>query len=482
MMLYQRSRVEWEQDVARWMQQQERQRAIRNERLASLSMSMQHQQQPLEHQRMCCESYPMDLDLSAAADCWSTAGSNYAEDMEGHVAPVPPPSTAMSSSFKVTRSQELNLTQLTSTVDDGEEYDYDGALVAAVESFSTVIPIKTQSAAVAVVAAATAASEWNGWSTPFLSSAPTLRTTTPTTPPIKSSKDRTTWGSMLALPPPPHPKESSHPVSSEDLFAEPIAAPCLNYPLTLLEEEDEEYDSDFGGGSATSVDDDPGGLLPSRLLNDSSDEEEDHVTGREKRGSGHPIDGDDWLEQDDQDQQHQQQRPKAVSQAFWFRRRQSVSPPCVRTDIGGSSKYDGNSNMHKSLNSSERYNSRLTRSPPSRGGRRSFFSPPGSEMRKLPYHIADAMTEGDNFHPQSETETTTMSLNQSERHHSRLTRSPPSKPRSDRVVRRNFFSPPGSELRKSPPHIASATMEGRKIRARSETETTTTLMDELSTF
>jgi hypothetical protein len=413
MMLYQRSRVEWEQDVARWMQQQERQRAIRNERLASLSMSMQHQQQPLEHQHMCCESYPIDKDLSAAADCWSTAGSNYAEDMEGHVASVPPPSTAMSSSSKVRRSQELTLTQPTSTVgddDDDEDYDYDGALVAAVESISTVTPIKTQDAAVAVVAAAVAAGEWNGWSTPFLSSVPTPRTTT--TPPSKSSKDRTTWGSMLALPPPPHPKESSHPVSSEDLFAEPIAAPCFKYPLTLLEEEDEEYDSDFGGGPSASFDGDDdadtGGHLPSRLLNDSSDEEEDHVTlipWREKRGSGHPIDGDDWLDQDDQDQQHQQQQPKAVSQAYWFRRRQSVSPPCVRTDIGGSSKYDSSSNIRS-----------------------------------------------------------------------------PSKPRSERFVRRGFFSPLASEMRKSPPQIATATMEGKNLRARSATETTTTLMAELSTF
>jgi hypothetical protein len=100
MMLYQRSRVEWEQDVARWMQQQERQRAIRNERFASLSMSIHHQQQPLEH--MCCETVPVDLNLSATADCWSTAGSNYAEEMEGHAASVLPPLTVVPSSFSVT--------------------------------------------------------------------------------------------------------------------------------------------------------------------------------------------------------------------------------------------------------------------------------------------------------------------------------------------------------------------------------------------
>jgi hypothetical protein len=503
MMLYQRSRVEWEQDVARWMQQQERQRAIRNERLASLSMSSIHHRQlpPLEQQNMCCESYPTDL--SAAADCWSTAGSNYAKDMEVRDVTVPPQPTEMSSSSNFTRNRALASTHPTTTMDDDnddDDYDYDGALVAAVESFSIASPLKTQDAAVAAAAGGAAASEWNGWSTPFLSSAPIPRTTTTTTSQPKSSKDRTTWGSMLALPPPPRPTKSLHSVSSEDLSAEPNATPRLNYPLTLLEEEDKECGCDFGGGAVAASDDDDdndnadtGGHLPSCLLNDSSDEEEDHATAipwREKRNSSHPIDGDDWLDQDNLDHPHQQQQqPKAVSQPYWFRRRQSMSPPCVRTDIGGSSKYDSNSssNMAKSLISSERQNSRFLRSPPGkplssseRGARRNFFSPPGSEICKSSNHIACATTEGENFHPQSETETTTMGLDQSERQHFRSPRSPSKPLVSDRVVRRSFFFPLTSEVCKSTP--SSAPVEGRNLRSRSETETTTTLIDELSTF
>lgn len=239
----------------------------------------------------------------------------------------------------------------------------------------------------------------------------------------------------MALPPlpPPRPKERSHAVSSDDLLEEhqPVAGPGRTYPVTLLEKGKECY-SDFGSGGGSDDDADgdactdsgTGGHLPSLLLNDSSDVEDDHVSAipcREKRESSHPIDGDDWLDQDDQDDQHhhQQQQPKAASQASWFRRRRSVSPPCAWTDLGGtnSSKHDSNSNsnMHKSLNQSERQNSHFPRSPSSkplscsdRGVRRSFFSPLALENRKSPPRIAGAMTEVGNLRPRSETETTSL--------------------------------------------------------------------------
>jgi hypothetical protein len=403
MLLYQTSRVEWEQEVSRWMNQQERQRAIRNERLAAAATAgattLTHSYEYNSIMpSMCCESYPLDLAaavvLTATAttttatataavttsrtttsnagyyapapedDCWSMAGgSNHAEDIPAAAVGASVTTARNHNQNKVIR-QKLKLhhksnitardcckgndhstTPMGHDDNNDEDYDYDGALVAAVESL-----------------------------TPFLSSATTI-----TKAPSISNDCANTWGDVLAMPP-PCPKESSLFVSNDDLL-----------------------DCD---GQAEQ------GHLPSCLLNDSSDEEVD-VPRREKRGSNHPtdVDDDDWLDQDDPDQQ---QQPKMGSpQGYWFRRRRSVSPPCVRTDTGGTSKLDSNSKRdNKSLNQSERQHSRFfPRSP----AKRTFFSPPGFEMRKSPPPTAGVTTTtegGGNQRPRSETETTTTLMNE----------------------------------------------------------------------
>jgi hypothetical protein len=60
---------------------------------------------------------------------------------------------------KVTRSQELTLTQPTSTVDDNDEdYDYDGVPGRVVHTAATHQPLPLQ--AVVAAAAAAASEEW----------------------------------------------------------------------------------------------------------------------------------------------------------------------------------------------------------------------------------------------------------------------------------------------------------------------------------
>jgi hypothetical protein len=86
--------------------------------------------------------------------------------------------------------------------------------------------------------------------------------------------------------------------------AEPIGAPGLNYPLTLLGGR-RRYDGDFGGGAAatsmTTTLIEQG--TPSRLLMILPTRKKTMlqlIPVARKERSSHPIDGDDWLGQDRQ--------------------------------------------------------------------------------------------------------------------------------------------------------------------------------------
>jgi hypothetical protein len=273
--------------------------------------------------------------------------------------------------------------------------------------------------------------------------------------------------------PVPRPRESSHTASTSDDWLDEHETPSRNLYPAIRPEQDEKEEaecvSDIVGAADAGTDAGTGGHLPSRLLNDLSEDAEAHVGAlplREKRESSHPIDQDDWLDQKEHDPREQQQ-PKSVPQASWFRRRRSVSPPSARTDGSSNTISNSSINNSKSLNQSERQSPRFSRSPTKalsssdRGSRRHFFSsPPALEANRFASQrpaAADFGIDNDNDWPKEEGSSNT---NNNE------VQAP--------LTKFGLFR------RTSLTNSAGAMTESGNLRPRAETEATASLMDELS--
>lgn len=342
MMLYQARRVEWEHEVAHWMQQQEGQRAMRNERLAAVASRSGNVVQ-------CCESYPATV-MSEHEECWSTAGSYVTEDTfeaNGAISslPIAPP---VCYRIKCEATQQEGTQQRVIQI-QSDTYSTLASTQTATSTFggkSSALTLDFESIAVhsAATNSAGECENHNNW----------------------SGSGRSTWGSMVSFA--AQPMDSPRFLSADNWSNEIDVSVEKNDPVL--------FDHVVKHCGADQEDDDiiSGGHLPSCLLNDSSDDDEDDNdednTGlstvsprREQRRSSHPIDGDDWLDQDLQ----QQPLCKATPQASWFRRRRSESPPFSRLDANYKPTLCDRSprftrNQVKPMSASDR------------GARRSFFS------------------------------------------------------------------------------------------------------------